>query len=142
MGDRVLPRVLQRLDDGAKVGTSIHRHCPLAKPPRLTTRPTLPRPVARDRLKPAISAHAAKIDPSRQHGRHRRLGPAHNRAAGHPPRYPIAGPPNNLLARVRTTRLQPEPNLSSGTPRLGSRLDEMCGPPYVLAGQPTSHDPE
>ena len=140
MGDRVLPRLLQRLDDRAKVGTSIHGHDPLAKPPRLTASPTLPRPVTRNRLDPATPTHVAKIDPPHQHGSHSRLGPAHNRAAVHPPRCRIDGPSSNLLARVRTTRLQPEPNLSIGTPRLGSRLSEMCRPAHALAGQPTRHN--
>ena len=83
---------------------------------------------------PAISTHVTEIDPPHQHGRYSRLGPAHNHAVVHPPRCRILGPPNNLLAQVRTTRLQPKPNLSSGTPRLGSRFSEMCGPAYVLAG--------
>src|SRR6266511_835979 len=134
MGDRILPRVLQRLDYPATVRASTHGHRPLPNPPHPTTSPTLPRPITRNRLKPVTLTHIAEIDPPHQHGRHSRLGPAHNLGAVHPSRCRIAGPPNNLLARVGTTCLQPEPNLSSGTPRLRSRLREMCGPAHVLAG--------
>jgi len=82
MGHRVLPCVLQRLADRAKVGTSIHGHGPLAKPPRLTTRPTLPRPVARNRLN-ALSAAVVVVEAAEDSGSLSTARAAGSRGVGH-----------------------------------------------------------